>query len=156
MMGRTHLAFGLLASLIALMLWPSLPLWLVLLVLLGAVLPDVDHEGSFVNNRFPLTRWIPWLFKHRGFFHSVFPIAAIALLGIWFPSFMMVALALCFGYATHLATDSMTVYGIKPFYPIPIELRGFLRTNGLPEFLLFLAVSCVNVLLVLQVVNAQF
>lgn len=150
MMGRTHLAFGLLA---ALLLVPFLSsndaLFFVPLVLFGALLPDVDHEGSAINRRLPITRWIPWLFRHRGFFHSVYPplvfIVVAGVYGYWF-----VGIAIASGYMVHLLTDSLTRSGVRFLYPIRWELRGPLSTGGILETFIFLVIAAVDGVLLMR------
>ena len=73
MLGRTHLAFGVLAGLIFLPFYHHNLILYFVLVLVGALLPDIDHDGSKINKILPVTKYLGRLFKHRGFFHSVFP-----------------------------------------------------------------------------------
>ena len=148
MMGRTHLAIGLLAALLLLAFVPyQQRVAFTLLVLLGSILPDVDAEGSTINKRVPVTRWIPFLFEHRGFFHSIYPLVLImavaALAGGW-----QYGLYISIGYLTHLASDALTHAGIRPMHPLSkFHVKGFLSTGGILEYLLFVAVAAIDILL---------
>ncbi len=160
MRGTTHLAIGLLAALLALIILPALsaflsfpspnPLLFIPLVLLGALLPDVDHENSRINRLLPVTRIVPWFFAHRGFFHSLWPPFIITLIAIaaGMPS---IGLYLVIGYLSHLLSDMLTHAGIGPFHPLlRFRLKGPLRTGGITELLLFIAVVIADALLVIK------
>lgn len=137
-MGHTHAVFGLLCGMAALSFFDvSSPLLFVGLVVFGALLPDIDHTGSTINRIVPLTRLAAYLFTHRGFFHSVFP---VVLLYIGFASagLTLIGAALALGYLSHLAADSATKMGINFLYPLStFKVQGFVETGGLFEFALF-------------------
>jgi membrane-bound metal-dependent hydrolase YbcI (DUF457 family) len=146
MLARTHLAFGIL---IALLLLPfiSVPskLLFVALVAFGALLPDVDHEKSTINRLCPVTRIFPVFFKHRGFFHSVFPAIIIyAVLAYFHESF--VGLALTLGYLSHLVSDSLTRMGVNFVYPVSTwRMQGPIETGTIVETFLFVGLVVVIV-----------
>lgn len=146
MMGRTHLAIGLLIALLLLPLLNPSSLWLYLgLVLLGALLPDVDHEGSMINHFLPITRWVPFFFKHRGFFHSLFPPIIMAGIALWYGA-PAIGLYLCIGYLSHLLSDAMTRSGVRFLHPLSdIKLSGFVSTGGIIEWIVFIGVVLLTV-----------
>ncbi|MBI4144985.1 metal-dependent hydrolase [Candidatus Woesearchaeota archaeon] len=141
MLGRTHIAIGIL---LALLLLPfiSVPskLLFVALVAFGSLLPDVDHENSKINKVIPVTRWIPKLFKHRGFFHSIFPV--IIIYGVfWYFNERFIGLSLAFGYLTHLFSDSLTRMGVNFLHPVSTwHMRGPIETGTIFETAIFIGV----------------
>jgi len=133
MLGRTHLAIAVLLALVVLPFVdaPNAVLF-VILVAFGALLPDVDHEKSTVNRLCPVTRVFPLFFRHRGFFHSIFP--PLLMLGaLWFFGYAFIGLALTFGYLTHM--------GVNWLYPVSLwRMQGPFQTGKLAELLLFFIV----------------
>lgn len=140
MRGPTHALAG--ACSAGLFIGLDLPHQLPLLMLsaiagFSALLPDLDNTESTIENirifgYRPLKGpafIIDKIFKHRGFLHSLLALALLAfgLLGFLPQIPLEIHLAILFGYASHLVTDSMTPDGVPWFYPI--ELRG----NLLPK-----------------------
>jgi inner membrane protein len=167
MRGTTHLAIGLLVALLVLLVLPAFasvvqlpsinPVVFIPLVLLGALLPDVDHENSKINRVVPVTRIIPWFFSHRGFFHSLWPpfiilfmafSAATSTITAVFPA---LGIYLVIGYISHLLSDMLTRAGIGPFHPLlRFRLKGPLRTGGIAELLLFMVIVVADALLIIS------
>ncbi len=152
MMGRTHMAIGLLTGLI---LFPLLhQKWYIFipLVILGSILPDVDSENSKINRMLPLTRWIPKFFAHRGFFHSIFP-AAIIYAAFYFTNLNYIGLPLAIGYLSHLASDCVTRQGCNLLHPVSqFRVQGPIMTNGLMELLIVIGAIVLDVLLAVKYV----
>jgi inner membrane protein len=146
MRGSTHLLFGLVLSALLIELYnPSNPLLLVLLVLLGSLLPDIDEATSILGRRVPVVGAVA---RHRGFFHSVlFLVAMVVLLFSLLPNFHLAWFAGAF--ALHLALDAMTPKGVRPFWPSPLRLKGFVRVGGHLELLIRLAVLALFVWLLI-------
>jgi inner membrane protein len=144
MMGKTHLAIGLLAGLAV---YPFVESWGMLffpLVLVGALLPDVDHEGSTFNKKFPLTRWIPLFFEHRGVFHSLFPPMIVVIVAA-FMGYAWMGAAIALGYISHLLSDSLTRLGTRPFHPLwNFRLNGFISTGGILELVMLVIVGALD------------
>ncbi len=87
------------------------------LVLLGAVLPDIDHPSSWIGRRlWFVSRPLALLVGHRGLTHSALAVVAgivvlrLAGLGGW-------QAPLVVGYLSHLAADLVTVGGIPLLWP---------------------------------------
>jgi len=112
-------------------------------ILLGALLPDIDTTKSVIGRLVkPVAKIINQKYGHRTITHSL--IALIGLTAVvsafqaaYFPG---LAIAQVFGlaYASHLLLDMVTVQGIPLFYPFsknPCVLPGNpqmrLRTNSL-------------------------
>lgn len=88
-------------------------------IAIASVLPDVDTAASYVGRAFPfLSKRIERKFGHRTLTHSA---AFITGLGILLsPLYLFVPdVYICFliGYASHPFLDTMTVHGVKLFYP---------------------------------------
>jgi len=143
-MFKTHVAFGFLAGIVALpYLHISNQILFISLVMLGALLPDIDHPKSKIGSKFKV---IGFLFEHRGFFHSFFVIPLAALIIYYFTHSYTYILPLCIGYISHLISDAVTKEGIMPFHPLTrLRLRGFIRTGGALEHIFLFAVVILSV-----------
>ncbi|MGI2115554.1 metal-dependent hydrolase (plasmid) [Shewanella sp. HL-SH4] len=118
-----------------------LPLWLVVMsILFGSLLPDLDHPSSTIGKRvlfisIPLSA----IFGHRKITHSIWPI----LLTIWLVNFdnsTASALVLCLsiGYLSHLLGDIFTDSGIPFFWPLSFRFKSPIpvTTGGPFEYLI--------------------
>ena len=148
MMGKTHMAFGFLAGMLAFPAFNANWLSFIPLTILGALFPDVDHENSKINRIIPVTRWVPKFFKHRGFFHSIFP--PLIIYGIFhYASLDNIGLPLMIGYIAHLASDCITRTGCNLLHPITnFRISGFIMTDGIMELITFATVLFIDVLLI--------
>jgi inner membrane protein len=141
MLAKTHVAFGILAGLLTLNYASvSNQLLFIALVILGVFVPDLDHPESKINNSLKVTRIVPFFFKHRGFFHSIF--AALLVFGLlWYYVGFIYGFGLFIGYLSHLISDALTVSGINFLHPLAkFKIRGPIRTGTLSEALVFLLV----------------
>jgi inner membrane protein len=150
MMGRTHMAFGLLAGILLFTFFGAKWYVFIPLVVLGSLLPDVDHENSKINRMLPVTRWIPVFFKHRGFFHSVFP--AIILFAVFhYLKLDIIGIPLAVGYLTHLASDCLTRLGCNLLHPVTnFRIQGPIMTDGLMEFITLAGIIVLDALLIIK------
>jgi membrane-bound metal-dependent hydrolase YbcI (DUF457 family) len=141
---------GLLAGLLAAPFLAPEPRWLYLL-LSGAfaILPDIDHKGSTINRLLNVTRAVPAVFKHRGFFHSVWP-ALGGGAALWTFATPTIGLAFLTGYLSHLVSDSLTRDGVNYLHPLlRFKVAGFMRTGALLESLVFLLATAAIAVLTL-------
>ncbi|MDP4549918.1 metal-dependent hydrolase [Alkalihalobacillus macyae] len=94
--------------------------------LLGSLLPDICHPGSWTGRRARvLSKGISRFFGHRTITHSILFILLIYWLTSTF-SFQydeLIQTGLLVGIVSHLLLDAMTVRGIQLFYPITIRVR---------------------------------
>ena len=151
MMYYTHLAFGLLSSLIFLHFFEiKYSLLFVLIVLFFSIFPDIDEPKSKIGrkNKF-FSSIIGFIFGHRGFLHTIYIPIILSL--IFYSISKEIGIGIFIGYFSHLLMDSLTMHGIKPFFPI-INKRfyGFIRVNSIFEKLFFLAISVLNICLILR------
>jgi inner membrane protein len=135
MMGRTHMAIGLLAGLLLFPILHQPWYYFIPLAILGSLLPDVDHENSKINRMLPITKWIPKVFEHRGFFHSIFP-AVILYTVFYYGGLEYIGLPLTVGYLSHLASDCMTRLGCNLLHPVShFKIQGPVTTDGIMEII---------------------
>lgn len=141
MLFYTHLTFALL---LGLYFMPEK----VLLVLLGSMIPDIDNTHSKINRKLRFTRIFSYLFKHRGFCHSIwFGIGLFMFLSYFLPNY---SLPILFGYISHLIIDSLTKQGINYLYPVArFQIRGFIETGmgGEKLVLIFLIICIVSMII---------
>ncbi len=144
MLFRTHLAFGFLIGLLALkIIDPYNTILFLILVLIGSVLPDIDHPKSKVGKKVKI---IGFLFEHRGFFHSLlFLILIHVVLALFFRSNPFV-LPFVIGYTSHLFIDCFNHKGIMPFHPLSrFRIKGFIKTGALLETTLFFGLIAADI-----------
>ncbi|HHW36814.1 MAG TPA: metal-dependent hydrolase [Bacillales bacterium] len=140
---HTHLAFGAVAG-IAAVKFMNIDISDGMLiygggVLLGSLLPDIDHPRSKISNKVPiLPSVINLIFSHRSFFHSIVFVALLSLLySAPIPGSFVTGLII--GVISHMIGDMMTNKGIKLLFPFGsyISLPLTFRTGGIVEQILF-------------------
>ncbi|MBW3020557.1 metal-dependent hydrolase, partial [Candidatus Woesearchaeota archaeon] len=115
------------------------------LCLIGSFSPDIDHPKSKVGQWF---KPIGWLFEHRGFFHSIFPIIFLIILSNINPLFVPFMI----GYLSHILIDMTTKQGILFVHPfINIRISGFIRTGSFLETIIFLVITLTNLILITMI-----
>ncbi|HEX9006710.1 MAG TPA: metal-dependent hydrolase, partial [Bacteroidota bacterium] len=120
MIAPTHIAFSWFVYLL-LLTTTGVPLSLVngITVALASVLPDLDSNLSGPGAVMPfLARWLETSYGHRTVTHSLLCVGGLALLLLPVASWDS-ALYVCFltGYASHPFLDTMTLRGVRLFYP---------------------------------------
>ena len=98
----------------------------------GALLPDIDHPNSIINQRLQITKIIGFIFRHRGITHSALAVALLMLLGYFLLDFeqnetninYILFRAFIVGYISHIVADWMTVSGVPLFYPSKVMFRS--------------------------------
>jgi inner membrane protein len=90
------------------------------IIAIASILPDIDSAASYPGRAMPsVSIRLERRFGHRTLTHSV--IFIVALAAILLPSRLLSAdLYTCIlaGYASHPFLDTMTVHGVKLFYPL--------------------------------------
>ena len=144
-MFKTHVAAGFLAGIFLMQYFsPASQLLFISLVLIGAILPDIDHPKSKIGRNFKI---VSLFFEHRGFFHSLLVLPVIAFLLLYFTKTSYYSLPLIIGYLSHLVTDAVTKEGIMPFHPLSrARISGFIRTGGFFEYVIFFAIAAFAVI----------
>ena len=141
MMYYTHLAFGLLVSLLFLdFLNIQNKLIFVLIVVFFSIFPDIDERKSKIGKKYKKTSTvINFIFGHRGFFHSIY--IPLIFYFIFYNINNEIGIAILVGYFSHLFMDALTKNGIRPLYPIiNKKINGPFKTNSLLEKILFLII----------------
>ncbi|MFH1424094.1 MAG: metal-dependent hydrolase [archaeon] len=108
-----------------------------LFVVLGSLLPDIDHPKSKVGRWVPI---LPRLMKHRGLSHSLFGLgvsAAVLILLFNFAGFTawhISVAAMSVGFFSHLALDSLNPKGVHWFRPLhKVHFKGPIETGTIFE-----------------------
>ena len=150
-MGTTHAAFALLCYyLIAYFaeLPFNAPMVLILLVA-GSLLPDIDHPRAFLSRQFYLlrhsSRGVSKFVVHRGIVHSLLAAlvaTAVAwIIAIFYPWETLVVIGFFLGFISHLAVDSLNPAGITWLQPFSkARIKDGIRTGSVMEKLLFLLI----------------
>lgn len=151
MMFRTHILFAVFFYIVAIKLFSlNFSVLFTIILAFGAILPDIDHPKSFVNQKylFGVGRGIAIFSSHRGFFHSIFGAIiffGIALVLIYFLNFsVFYAIALGTGYLLHLAADSLNVSGVKWLWKSG-HAKGPIKTGSILEQVFFIALLLLTI-----------
>ena len=143
MMYYTHLAFGLLLSLLYIEFFDVESKVIFLFVaLFFSLFPDIDESRSKIgsNNKI-LSKTINFIFGHRGIFHTIWIPVLLFLILLLFNVKAIIGIAILIGYISHLFLDAITKHGIRPFYPIYNKrISGFIRTNSIMEKIFFIII----------------
>jgi len=145
---RTHLAIGIFFALMLAKYFENK--WVfILMVLIGTIIPDLDSSYSSFG-RFLIFRPFQFFIKHRGLIHS-FTFAV--LLSLIFYFFWNVGwLGFFIGYSAHLIADCFTKSGVRVFWPLDFKVKGFLRTGGVVDELLFIILVIINLILIVKII----
>jgi inner membrane protein len=109
-----------------------------------SLLPDIDKVQSKVSSKIKVVSFIIRFFLgHRGLMHSIW-IPILFYLLVFMFSFE-VAIAISFGYLSHLILDGLTPAGVKLLWPLKKKLKGFIRTGSLTEYLVFVLLIILDV-----------
>ncbi len=147
MLWKTHLIAGFILSFFITTYFPYVnPLLTIIIVLLGSIIPDIDHSNSLLGRRMPL---VSIFFKHRGFFHSLILCVGIMVL----LSFLLSNIYVWFfgaSFILHLSLDALTPQGVRPFWPSRLRIRSFIRAGGFVEKIIFVIMIILFVYLMLR------
>ena len=162
---KTHFIGGICAAGLASMMMPVENIAVVAGVsAFSALLPDIDIEGSKVNNKAGVVgKGISSVSKHRGFIHT--PILYIAL---YYVMSMFLPMAVCQGFLvgtiSHLVLDTFNYKGIMWLYPISrkhfhiasIKTRSFAESVFTVIMVVITAVLFVNDTVSASVITDMF
>ncbi len=150
---RTHLALAFLFGLFYLeLIGYSLAEGglILLLFLLGALLPDIDHFSSWLNNKLKITKLLALFLQRRGIMHSLFfAVLLFFVIGLFWE--FTYATAILLGYLSHLLGDLLTKDGLRLFQPFgQLKISGFFKTGKLFEKFIFILLIVLIVLKLFQ------
>ncbi|MFH1237898.1 MAG: metal-dependent hydrolase [archaeon] len=144
MLFKTHIMFSLMVYFL-LSSFLNMPVWVLLFVLLATAFVDVDIKSSRAGNHWYL-RPLQWMTKHRGILHSlivglIFSLI-VGIVSLWggFGFFV--------GYISHLFLDCLTKSGVKLFWPFSLKIKGFVRSGGVIEQIIFVLLLLGNIFIV--------
>lgn len=112
---------GFFASLWSINIFSSI--WYFAAVIIGALLPDIDHTRSVIGKFFyPLAKWIDKRFGHRTITHSLIFLVFILITSLILEYFLNagnhnLSVILFFSVLSHYLLDMITLLGIPLFYP---------------------------------------
>ena len=113
------------------------------MVLIATVVPDLDSSFSSWG-RHLMFRPLQFFTKHRGIIHSFLTAIILSLIiAVWFP---VASFGFFIGYCVHLFSDSFTIEGIQPFWPMHYKSTGPIASGGKIEETLFLSLIIINFL----------
>ncbi len=116
----------------------------VVIALIATFIPDVDTKFSKLGKK-KIFRPLQFFVNHRGFFHSLIFLGLILLIFSLFLPIIVIPFAV--GYLSHLFADSLTIQGIKPFYPLKTRIKGIIKTGGRLEVIVFVCFLIADLLL---------
>jgi len=131
MIFRTHLAFAFLIGLF-------FDLKSLIFILIGSLIPDLDTSNSKIGRKVIFSKLLNILFGHRKFFHSLFFGAILSF--FVFLVFGKYYFMFFIGFCSHLLLDCLTKDGVMLFYPFEFKLKGFIKTNGIIENIVFMII----------------
>ena len=150
MMFKTHFVFSLLVALLTYSLFDINVYLFIIICVIAGTLPDIDHPKSKV--RIPIiSHIINFFFGHRKLFHSIF---FVIILGLIIKSFFgNYYIPFELGYLSHIILDALTKQGINFIYPFKqLTVKGFIRTNGFLEKILFVVLIILNVVVLIYLI----
>jgi len=146
MLFKTHFAFALLLGLISFPYFELNPYAFVFITVICASLIDIDEPRSKIGRKLWIFSYLlKFLFGHRKLMHSLFVWGLVAFALSFFTDYWVAALI---GFFSHLFLDGLTKEGVN-IYPFNFRVRGFLRTNGVIEFVLFVLLIVIDVVFIL-------
>lgn len=148
MLFRTHIVFSL-AVYFLLREFLLMPVWVLFFILFSTAFVDIDIKNSKAGNRWYF-RPLQWLTKHRGFLHSlsagIFLSLVIALFSKWAGFGFLV------GYVSHLFLDCLTKAGVYLFWPLDWKIKGFVKSGGIIEDVVFVLLLLLDIFIVGKVI----
>jgi len=144
MLLKTHIVITIFFCFLLLQNSPNFILFFFISII-ATMLPDLDTPQSKIGKKF---RIFNFFMKHRGIIHSFTFLIVISI--IIFLFWKEILLPFILGYSLHLITDSLTLQGTRLFYPFNFKIKGFIKTGGFLELILFLIFSLVDVFLLIN------
>ena len=149
MLFRTHVVFSL-AVWLGLSYFLVMPFYVLIFVLLATVFVDVDAWNSKFGNHW-FFRPLQFLTRHRGVLHSL--VAGVLLSLILGSVSLWAGFGFFVGYVSHLFLDCFTKSGVALFWPFKYRVRGFVKSGGIVEQVVFVIIL---ILIVLYFVGRTF
>jgi len=148
MLFRTHIVFSL-AVYFLLSYYVAMPFYVLIFVLLATAFVDIDIKNSRFGNRWYF-RPLQWFTRHRGFLHSL--VAGLGLSLILGGINLWAGFGFFIGYLSHLFLDCLTKSGVRLFWPLSFKIKGFVRSGGIAEQVVFVLLLLGDVFIVGKVI----
>lgn len=136
MLGKTHAVTGFFIGILLSFFFSSSNILLcagiIFFSLFGSLFPDIDSPTSYVGRH---AKIVGVFAKHRGFFHSIFPLLLLYVFLLYVVNFWL-ALAFALGFISHILLDMMTKDGIR-LYPFKKKIKGPIRVGSFAETIFF-------------------
>jgi inner membrane protein len=120
--------------------------------IIGALIPDICHQGSTLGRKIPLLSWgINKTFGHRTITHSLFFLFGItALLKYLVPQYPIIYIGMFIGVLSHLVLDALIPSGIQLLYPLKMKIRFpiYTRTGSMMEYIFFFSLIVIDITLI--------
>ena len=111
---------------------------------IATFIPDVDIRFSKAG-KIPFTGILRFFTKHRGMIHSLTLCLIISvIIALFFP---VLAFGFFTGYSMHLIADCFTKMGIKPFWPLKFEVKGWITTGSMIEKIILFIFTTIDLFL---------
>lgn len=144
MLFRTHIVFSLMIYFL-LSYFLEMPFLVLVFILLATSFVDIDVRTSKIGKRWYF-RPLQWLTRHRGIIHSLL---AAVLLSLVIGGFSLWAgFGFFVGYVSHLLLDCLTKSGVNLFWPLRFKIRGFVKSGGTIEDIIFVLLLLGNIFVV--------
>lgn len=158
MMGSTHAMAGFVIWFSMMRANISPPLGIIAVVL-GSLLPDIDHPNGTLRQMMDLPKFLKQpvseIIPHRGPTHTIWAGILFSLLTIGLAAWggnpillsFATGLAMLIGYSSHLILDSLNPTGVKWLSPWKdLKLHGMIRTGSRGEEFFFYGLFAILVL----------
>jgi len=151
-MFKTHLVFSLFIGLIFIkILNIENQILFLIFLLFFSVFPDIDEKSSKVSRKIKILSYpINFIFKHRGFFHTIyFPLILFIL--FFMINEKILGVAILAGYLSHFFLDSLTKSGVRVFKPLfKLRFYGFFKVGKFSDIFLFLLFLILDTYLIIN------
>lgn len=146
MLMKTHLAIAAAAALLLIgAVNNKIAFFMVVMVV--TLIPDIDISNSYLGKKWYF-RPLQFFVKHRGIIHSLTLCVVLAfIISLILPS---LALPFYVGYGVHLFLDSLTVEGVRPFWPLKGQIGGKIRVGGRVEDTIFVVFLIIDFILLIR------
>jgi len=148
MLFKTHIVFSL-AVYFVLNYFLVMPFWVLGFILFSTAFVDIDIRNSKFGNHWYF-RPLQWVTRHRGVLHSlvvcVFLSLVIGGFSLW------AGFGFFGGYVSHLFLDCLTVSGVRLFWPFDWKVKGFVRSGGIFEEVIFVLLLLGDVFIIGKVI----
>ncbi|MBL7054760.1 metal-dependent hydrolase [Candidatus Woesearchaeota archaeon] len=152
MMFKTHLVFSLFIGLVLIkILNIENQILFLILLLFFSIFPDIDEKKSKISRKIRFLSFpINLIFRHRGFFHTIYIPLTLFLL-LYIISEKILGIAVLTGYVSHLFLDSLTKSGVRIFKPFfKLRFYGFFKVGKFFDYFLSLLFLVIDIYLIIN------